>query len=163
MNRTNGLAKVGLGLGVLVVLVIFGVVLLGRFQESHQRPARVASSDAPRSSPGWEVRYRATLSLAKRGSSHLAECTDNLKEMLDADRQEQNFRTKLNNGQEVVNESEAVLAMTKTLRTLTELHRRIPDLDLRELYPAIDKLAQNPNVALSTEARRAKIELGIQE
>jgi hypothetical protein len=162
MARNDALGKIGLGLGCLVALAIAAVVIIGRFQRTSQ-PAAVTPSttEVHPSDPGWEIRFRATLSLAGRKSSHTKECINNFKEMLDESRQLQNLRTKLNNGQEVPNEAEANLVLTKALKTIAELHRSVPDLDLKELYPAIEKLAESSNVALRTEAKRTKIQLGL--
>jgi hypothetical protein len=161
MARDGLLPKVGLALGGFVAVIFFGIVLVGYFQYSRRNPAASQPSTVSRSDPGWEIRYMATRALARRGSDHVKEKMDELKEMLDEEQQRQNFRTILKGGKETINEMEAFQVVSSTLKAVEELHRRRPDMDLSPLYPAIDKLAESPNPALRSEAAHTRLDLGI--
>jgi hypothetical protein len=161
MARDGTLAKIGLGLGIVVALVVMGVVVLGWLQQRDRRSITAPASKLAPSSAGWETRYSAVVALARRGSDAVKNCIDLLEEMLNEDQQLQNYRTKQKDGRELPNEAEAFQSLTNTLRALRELHRRKPEFDLTRLQPAIDRLAQSPNPALRSEAERTKIDLGI--
>jgi hypothetical protein len=120
------------------------------------------------SSPGWKIRYNATIALARRGSPDVPFNT--VCEMLDEQRQMCNFRAKLANGQEVADESAARRTILDTLRALVEWHkvhksRRWRDQgapELRKVYAAIDRLTHSTNETLRDEAVKTKKELAIQ-
>jgi hypothetical protein len=163
--RDGMLSKIGLGLGVLVAVLVMAVVLVGRFQQVGQGQVTgsptVPSPSAAPGDGGWEIRYTATIALAKRGSDLITERFGILAEMLDQDRQMQRFRTRLKRGGEVADEGEVVLSLTNALKAVAALHQRKPGLDLSPLYPAIHKLAESPNPALKAEAERTQIGLGL--
>jgi hypothetical protein len=108
---------------------------------------------------GLEIRYKATEALARRGSEKITKRFGILQEMLDEDKQRQNFRTELRGGQEVADENLVYSTVRGALHGITELHHRQPALDLSSLYPAIEKLSDSPIRDLRTEAHRTKIEL----
>jgi hypothetical protein len=108
------------------------------------------------SPPGWEIRYNATLALARRGS--LAVRLDVLREMLDEHRQLQNFR----------GNPDATVAARRTvvnaLKAVRDWHKHphavhavpLDDVQLSLLYAAVDQLADSPNRVLSTEAQATR-------
>ena len=116
----------------------------------------------PASAPGWEVRYNASIALARRGNPHAIEASakDSLLEMLDEEQQMRNFREKVN-GKEISNVAGAQLTVITAVQAIAELHRRQPDLDLSFFKPAIDKLTNSLSVAVSTEAKKTQQLLAI--
>ncbi len=161
MGRDSFLSKVGLTLGCLVAVVLIFIAAQVWFQRGKSAAGSVSSSSASRSSAGWEIRYNATLGLARRGSALVKDRLSVLAEMLDEQQQRQNFRGKGKNGADVPNEGEVFQTLSSTLKAVTELHHRRPDLDLSELYPAVRKLTEAGNPALRGEALRAKEALKI--
>lgn len=113
--------------------------------------------EGPKSPPGWEVRYNAAAALARRGSPHAVDerVRGILLEMLDEEQQLRNFRQEIQ-GRQVSDPASAALTVVTTLHALNELHRRQPNLDLSEFYPAIDKLMESPNLVVRTEAKKTK-------
>ncbi|HLW64142.1 MAG TPA: hypothetical protein VKS79_02405 [Gemmataceae bacterium] len=112
------------------------------------------------SAPGWEIRYNATLALARRGSDEVKkneQVWENLNEMLDEQQQLRNFRIKNKDGSEVSDEPAARMTVISALQAIDELHQRRPDMDLTGLLPAVEKLTSSSNVAVRTEATRTKL------
>ena len=107
--------------------------------------------------PGLRVRYNATTALARRGSKRVNLAI--LAEMLDEETQKEYCRRRLPDGKEVSDEASAVQTVLETLKTVAELRRQRPDLDLSALRPLVDQLADSPNVALRTEAKNTQIVL----
>jgi hypothetical protein len=153
--RGNPLAKVGLALGVLLALGVVGVVvygIVGRSQPGNLPPEPPPGS---RSGPGWEVRYNATLALARRGSTQTPLAT--LAEMLDEDQQRRNARMTINQGKtEVPDEVTARSTVLAALEAVAALHRQQPDLDLGPVSDALARLEQSPNIVLRTEAIKTR-------
>ena len=119
--------------------------------------------DAPESraltrNPGLSIRYQAAVALARRGSSKAR--LDLLAEMLDEDLQRQNFYLKRKDGQEVPDEGAARTTLDNALKAVVKLYEKRPDLDLKELEEALEKLTHSANVAVRTEAERTRIALG---
>lgn len=108
------------------------------------------------SSSGWDIRYNAVLSLARRGSPKLSDdvVKDLFKEMLDEEQQLRNFRTKLKSGQETTDAVGARTAVLGALKALDNLKTKQPTVDLSSLKPAIEKLTSSPTPALAQEARK---------
>jgi hypothetical protein len=107
---------------------------------------------------GLEIRYEATLALARRGSNKLR--LDVLTEMLDPALQEAKFRIQRKNGQDSPDEEAVYGIIDGALKAIAALHHRQPDRDLSQLRPAVDQLAQNAgNLALRGEAIRVRGEL----
>lgn len=111
---------------------------------------------------GREIRYQATLALARRGSAKVATRLPVLAEMLDEEFQAKQFRTQLQDGREVADGATVGNVLTGALKAVAELHRKKPDLDLSKLNPAIDKLAKSNNPALRKEAERTQLVLNRQ-
>jgi len=128
-----------------------------------QRPSAAGGTAAsgPKSSLGWEVRYNAALALARRGSDQVKDPAvwDTLTEMLDESQQLRNFRAQLRDGREVPDESAARLTLISALRAVTELHRKQPGMDLKELNEPIAKLAASDSPLLSNEAKQTQLAL----
>ncbi|MFL5330202.1 MAG: hypothetical protein ACJ8C4_14975 [Gemmataceae bacterium] len=116
----------------------------------------------PQSGEGWEVRYLATLSLARRGSEkfHDPVVTDLMLEMLDFDQQLRNSRRTID-GREVVDQSNASATVYGALDALAEYHRRRPDDDLSAFKTAIDKLVDGRNATLANKAKAVREQLAI--
>jgi len=112
----------------------------------------------PKSPAGWEVRYNATVALARRGSDKVKDegVWDNLTEMLDEEQQLRNFRRIATDGKEVSEAGSAHLTVITALQAVNELHKKRPEMDLSGLNPALEKLAQSHNLAVSTEAKRTQ-------
>src|SRR5438132_1667989 len=92
--RKRGLLLLGL------VAVIAAVVLLVLVRWPNQGTPQAPPEGVTPSEPGWEIRYQATVTLARRGSEKVP--FDLLREMLDENQQLRNCVTKLQNGQEIV-------------------------------------------------------------
>jgi hypothetical protein len=135
-------------------------------------PANLAWTSLPAlasglpSSRGWEIRYNATLALARKGSPRVP--LGVLREMLDEDQQMRNFQATLPGGQQVTDESAARRTVLNALNAVVLWHRH-PDAvraigpdtpQLRKLYDAIDRLAQSPNLVVRTEAENTRKALG---
>jgi predicted AAA+ superfamily ATPase len=112
----------------------------------------------PASKPGFTVRYNAVVALARRGSDRIKEDSawETLQEMLDEDRQLRNFKHELPDKKQVADPGKAHATLITTLQAVAELHRRRPEMDLSDLKPAIEKLTQSRNLAVSTEAKRTQ-------
>jgi len=103
------------------------------------------------------VRYNAALALAWRGSPKIKEdpvAWDLLLEMLDEEKQLQNYRIKQPDGREIGNEAAARETTRGALRAVQELHKKQPSLDLAGLKPAIEKLAESGNKVIATDAKQ---------
>ena len=128
----------------------------------HRPAAPAASAPVGQTAPGgWQVRYNAVLSLARRGSPQVKDpdVWDTLVEMLDEDRQLRNFRTPLADGREVPDETAARLTIIGALRAVQELHRKQPQMDLSGLKEPIEKLTHSPAAPVSTEAQQTLLAL----
>lgn len=108
---------------------------------------------------GLEIRYKATEILARRGSDKAQGQLEVLKTMLDEEQQEQNFRTKLQEGGDIPNDASVQSTVTGALKAVAELHRKKPNLDLSSLYPAIDTAAHSAHLVVRSEAERTRIAL----
>jgi len=119
------------------------------------------SAPAPRiggpSADAREIRYNAALALANRGSSRVKDdaAWEAMGEMLDEERQLQNFQTPLGDGRSVPDETAARMTVISALRALQELHKKQPSVDLKDLKPAIEKLTQSSNATVRVEAKKA--------
>jgi|SRR6516164_2400149 hypothetical protein len=161
MAQGNFIAKVGLTLGCLVAVGLIFVVAMGWIQHNRQIEGNSLVRSAKRSKAGWEIRYNATVALARRGSDRIAECMDLLEEMLDEEEQMQNFQARTVDGKEIANQGEAYQSLANTLKAIKELHRRRPEMDLSPLFPAIKKLADTGNAGLRAEAQSVQTILNI--
>src|SRR5438105_40976 len=72
-------------------------------------PAPPTATAGPRNTPGFEVRYNATLALARMGSDRIVDRFDVLKEMLDEDQQLRSFRKRIDKDGNLLPEDKAPL------------------------------------------------------
>jgi hypothetical protein len=105
-----------------------------------------------------QIRYTAALSLARRGSSLVADRLDLFQEMLDRE-QLVNFWEKAELGQEETPERAARDTIYVALRALNQLRRANRRVDLSELRRAIDNLADDSYEPISTQAKELKKQL----
>jgi hypothetical protein len=113
------------------------------------------------SAPGWEIRYNAAVTLARRGSPHTP--WPLIQEMLDEDQQRRNFRTPLKNGKAAVDEESALRTVQNTLAAVAQWHTKrdraggtaIP-ADLQRVYDQVDRLAEGSNTMLRVQADRVR-------
>jgi hypothetical protein len=130
-----------------------GEDLLAQFREDNEK-----SDQAITRSPGLKIRYNATVALARRGSDKVR--LGVLEEMLDENQQQQNFRLRRKDGQEVADDATVHATLVSALQAIAELHRKQPERDLSSLSSALDELARSPNMALRNEAERTLRALG---
>jgi hypothetical protein len=164
MAQDSGLVKRGLlVLGLIAVLA--GVVLFVMFR----RPGQALPDEPPEgvtaSPKGWEVRYNATLGLARRGSGKVR--LDVLAEMLDEHKQMKNFRAKVKGGPDVPDEAAARATVLSALKAIIEWHEKggnsvtgVSKQELEALYGALDRLTRSPNLVVRTEAERTRRAIG---
>jgi hypothetical protein len=108
--------------------------------------------------PGFRVQANATIALAHRGSPRTP--LGLLAEMLDETLLRERFVIlDRNSGKEQPDEELAVGTLINALRAVPELHRKRPEMDLSALRPLIDRLAQDSNKAVQTEAVQAQLAL----
>ncbi len=109
--------------------------------------------------PGFRVQVNAAVALARRGSPKAP--LGLLAEMLDEGILRERFvlQDKKTN-KEQPNEDMVVGTLVNALKAVAELHRKRPEMDLSELRPLIDRLAQDPNKAVQAEAVQAQLTLG---
>jgi hypothetical protein len=124
-----------------------------------QDESKPENEQAVASSPGLKIRYNATVALARRGSDQVRLSV--LREMLDLNRQQENFRLKRKDGQIVPDEATVTVTVTTALAALAEMHRRKPGRDLSDFYPTVEELAKNSNPALRSEALRTQAALDL--
>ncbi len=115
------------------------------------------SDNTNRSSPGWEIRYNATLALARRSSQETP--LSELQEMLDEEKQLRNFESRTQSGLVSVDEQGARTTVLKALEGVASLHQKQPDLDLSRLDPAVEKLTHSSNLTLREKAGEVRQEL----
>ncbi len=108
---------------------------------------------------GREIRYQAVQALARRGSPLAATRLGLLDEMMDESLQAKTFNIRLQDGRDVADGATVGSIMTGALKSIAELHRKRPGMDLSSLYSAIDKLARSSNPVLRQEAERTQIAL----
>lgn len=110
---------------------------------------------------GREIRYPAARALSRRGSDKIDQRVLRvLGEMLDEDFQASAFRMKLKDGREVPDGELVMSNVAGALKSVVELHHKKPNVDLSELFPAVEKLTQSANPDLRTQAERTLIDLG---
>jgi hypothetical protein len=156
---------------LVAVLAIVGAYQVSKvlFPPGAAEGARQAGTDVdgPPSAPGWEIRYNAAASLARRGSPRAIEVLDVLREMLDEQQQMRNFRIERKDGTSAPHEEVALGAVLIALKAVAEWHQHAEvvrtigsdNSELQKLYQAIDKLGQSHNRVVSTEARKVRLAL----
>jgi hypothetical protein len=151
------LSRTGLLLaGLVALLVVVGIV--GWWQQAQQSQPIAPAPTALPSPAGWEIRYNATIALARRGSQQTR--LDLLAEMLDEDQLRHNFRVQRPDGGMVPNEAMVQQTVLAALAALVELHRKNPELDLSELDAPLLKLENSRHLAVRTEAEKTRLLLG---
>lgn len=117
------------------------------------------------SAPGWEIRYTATRVLAHRGSPKTP--LPILCEMLDADQQQRNFRSRLADGRLITDEAAAYHEVLVALKAVGEWRKNAKGLppmtsdspEMVKLRAAIEKLTSSPNNVVRTRAREVMLTL----
>jgi hypothetical protein len=120
------------------------------------------------SAPGWQVRYMATLTLARKGEVDLPYGT--LVEMLDEQQQIHNAAVCTRNGRIDFDETAARQRVYNALQVIAQWHKHparptkfaAGNADLHKKYEAglaqvvqsVEQLTQNPNNVLRTEAQK---------
>jgi len=112
------------------------------------------------SAPGWEIRYTAASSLARRGSADIP--WEVFEELLDERRQFRNFRVRLQDGRLVPDEAAARQIILRGLQALAEWHKKqdrakgkVSDA-LAKGYAAVDKLTESPVLELRAQAEKTR-------
>jgi hypothetical protein len=119
------------------------------------------------SEPGWEVRYNAAATLARRGSAKVPWAI--MREMLDEAHQIRMSRLsvpsrmlRLPDGQYTHDEVAARGFTLIALKALATWHEKQPESkrtappELREIYALVDQLAQSPHPELKDQAERTR-------
>jgi hypothetical protein len=112
------------------------------------------------SEPGWEVRYNAAATLARRGSANVP--WPILREMLDEKQQLRNQGVRLPDGQYTHDEVAARGFTINALKALTTWHEKQTQSqhaappELRDLYALVDELAQSPHADLKDQAEKTR-------
>jgi hypothetical protein len=113
------------------------------------------------SAPGWEVRYNAATTLARRGSARVP--WGIIHEMLDENQQMRNYRVRHPDGHDVYDEAAARSNMISALKALTAWHEKQPTAarsalppELREIYAQVDRLTESPFPELKLQAEKAR-------
>jgi hypothetical protein len=104
-----------------------------------------------------EIRKNATAALARRGSDRAD--LDLLGQMLDEDRQRQDFRPGKKDVANAGVEAARAIALS-TLKAVAELHQKNPRRDLSSLVPAVEKLSHSPVGSVRSEAEHTLKILG---
>jgi hypothetical protein len=112
------------------------------------------------SAPGWQIRYNAAATLARRGSAQVPWAT--FREMLDENRQRRNQAVRLPDGRTMPDDGGGRAFMIIALKALAAWHEKQPSShreappELRELYPIVDTLAQSKHEDLKAQAEKAR-------
>jgi hypothetical protein len=142
-------------LGVLRYDTGAGADLLGELADENPDGFRPSTNVT-----GREVAYNAVIALANRGSDKVKDNFDMLQEMLTEDDVRKHLKVRAKDGTERTDDAAAVQTLINALKAVGQLHRKQPDMDLSSVRPAIDKLADNSNKAVQTEARNVQKTLG---
>ncbi len=121
--------------------------------------------DAMPSSKGRDIRYNATIALARRGSEKLNFAV--LLEMLDEKKQMLNFQEETKDGTIVVNETKARRTVILALKAFSAWHKQnegnkkfgANSADLININRAVDQLTKSSNPVVRTEAERLRKQL----
>jgi hypothetical protein len=113
------------------------------------------------SAPGWEIRYNAAATLARRGSTSTP--WPLVREMLDEKQQLVNARVQEPDGKEVYDEAVARATTIAALRALAAWHeQRKADAtpkapaELRAIYAVVDQLAASSYGEVKNQAEKAR-------
>jgi hypothetical protein len=113
------------------------------------------------SAPGWEVRYNAATTLARRGSDAVP--WPLLEEMLNEKLQMRNYRVRNADGRDVYDEAAARANMVSALRAVAAWHEkrkeqsnRVAPPELLAIYVTVDGLASSDIAELRSQAEKAR-------
>jgi hypothetical protein len=112
------------------------------------------------SDPGYDIRYNAAATLARRGSPDVP--WDLIREMLDEKQQLRNNRVRQPDGRDIYDQAAARATMLVALRALTAWHEKRadkkdePSTELRDIYAQVDRLAESPYVEMKEHAEKAR-------
>jgi hypothetical protein len=111
------------------------------------------------SQPGWRIRYQVARNFASRGSAKVDWIV--YREMLDEQRQLRNLRLRLEDGRLVTQEMIARQYIILYLKDLATWHKEqrapvAPSVELREVYAAVNKLAESPTHELRVQAEKTR-------
>ena len=112
------------------------------------------------SEPGWDVRYNAAATLARRGSANVP--WPLIREMLDEKQQLRNQRVRLPDGRDVYDEVAARAFTISALRAVAAWHemqaegKRTAPSPLLDIYTRVDELAQSPHAELKDQAQKTR-------
>lgn len=151
----NGFVKRGfllLGGMTILVAVVLGIIF---YKPPQQTPIDVKDLPAKTSSPGWQIRYNATIALLRRGSDQTPWTV--VREMLDEKQQLKNCEFPLPDGRTVADEAAARGFVIAALKAVGEWQRksgqRPPAADV---VAAIDQLATSEIPELKIQAEKAR-------
>ncbi len=151
--------------GVLLLAFIGGLVafVLAVLFWRNEPPPKVDAAPehyAP-SAPGWEIRYNAAATFARRGSK--ATPWPLLREMLDEKQQLINARVPQPDGKDTYDEAVAQATMIAALRALAAWHEQrktdaqpAAPAELRDIYTIVDELAESSQGEVKTQAENAR-------
>ena len=155
----TGFVKRGfLLLGGMTVLVLTVLAII--LYRPPQTPPMMPSDLPPESAPGWQIRYNATVALARRGSDQVPWKV--VREMLSEKQQFKNFPVLLHDGREVPDEAAARATVVTGLKAVAEWHRKhagnkpVMTPALQDVYAAVDQLAESPIAELKIQAERTR-------
>lgn len=123
-------------------------------------PAVYQLSQTLPSEPGWEVRYNAAATLARRGSTHVP--WPLFQEMLDPKLQLRNQRVRQPDGRDVYDEVAARSFTLIALKALATWHEKQPKEqrtappELLRVYARVDALAESPYLDLKEQAEKTR-------
>jgi hypothetical protein len=113
------------------------------------------------SAPGWQIRYNAAATLARRGSAAVP--WPLIREMLDEKLQMRNYLTRNRDGQDVYDEASARANMISALKAIALWHekqnadaKRVISPELLDIYTIVDKLTESPFGELKIQAENAR-------
>lgn len=161
MAQDRGLVIRGLVLLTLIGGLVSFVLAIMFWRAPEPPPRRTVAPSASTlpSAPGWEIRYNAATTLARRGSANVP--WPLIREMLDEDQQLRNFQVRQPDGSDSYDESMARAYMLSALKALTAWHEKqkappaIPP-DLRSIYAQVDKLSESPVPELKSQAEKTR-------
>lgn len=142
-----------------VIGAIVSVVSAILFTRPQSPPPTMATAPGAPSAPGWEIRYNAATTLARRGSTKTP--WPLMREMLDEPQQMRNALAQLPDGTSVIDETAARSNMIGALKALAVWHekqgtKRAAPAELREIYTVVDHLAESPIAELKAQAEKAR-------
>jgi hypothetical protein len=155
----KGLVLRGLALLAFIAGIVALVLAIIFWRPEPVGPSVRIPADLVPSAAGWEIRYNAVASLARRGSAQVPWPV--MREMLDEPQQMRNHQTRMPDGEEVYDEAAARSNMISALRALAVWHEKqtnpaTPSPALREVYAAVDRLTESKINELKEQAEKAR-------